>query len=335
MAAARAAKGETMGKTKNRLRPTLLAGILAVFVFFTGIPTTKADGGFFMNIFSGGAPKYTLLDETHDAQGLERIEISMVSDAIEILAEDRSDVQITYLCSDDNPDRSPRVSVQGGTLLIEAPRDMRVFFSLGWSGRLTVRVPESLTLAYDLNNTSGSVDVDGVRMKSAKVNCVSGSIRLSPDLSVRASYADISNTSGSIRVAAAAERLHVNTVSGGVRAEGAFGTVDASTTSGGVRVECWTAPSSVDLGSVSGSTRLTLPADIPGFVLDTSSVSGKLHNDFAQNPYGDRSLVVRMHTVSGGMYVMPGEVSTTERDEPAPERTSGAPKEDAGGQRVF
>ena len=286
-----------------------------------------------MNIFSGGNPNYTLLDETYDAKGLAQTQISLVSDAIEILAEDREDVQITYRCSEDNMDRCPLVSVQNGTLLIEAPRDIRLIFSLGWCGRLTVRVPETLALTYELNNTSGSVSLDGVRMQSANISGVSGSISLSPDLSVRAASVDISNTSGAIRVAAAADRLHASTVSGSIRAEGAFDTVEASTTSGSVRVACWTAPSSVEMGSVSGSTRLTLPADIPGFVLDTSSVSGKLHNDFGQNPYGDRSLVVRMHTVSGGMYVSPGEEDAP-RD-PSPERTKGTPREDAGGKRTF
>ncbi len=307
-----------MKKGVIRFQLVLWGVVLFLLLCFAGFMLTKADngfGGFHLNIFSGGEPKYTLLDETYDAQGLAHMDIRMVSDAVEVLAEDRDDVQVTYLCSDDDMTRCPSVAVKDGVLVIESPSSFRLI-SFGWrSGRLTVRVPERLALGYELSNTSGSLAVDGVRMTRAHISGVSGSIRLSPDLSCRASAIDVSNTSGSVRIAACADALRASTVSGSVRAEGSFDTVDASTTSGSVRIDCWTAPSTVGLESVSGSTRLSLPRDVAGFALDTSSVSGRLHNDFGENPYGDRSTVVRMHTVSGGMYVSPAESQAPETED--------------------
>lgn len=322
-----------MKKGAIRFQLVLWGIVLFLLLCFAGFMMTKADngfGGFHLNIFSGGDPKYTLLDEAYDAQGLSLMDVRMVSDTIEILAEGREDVQVTYLCSEDDMARCPIVTVENGAIVIESPRNFRLI-SLGrWPGRLTVRVPERLALGYKLSSTSGSLTVDGVRMTRAQISGVSGSIHLSPDLSSRASAIDVSNTSGSLRIAANADALHASTVSGSVRAEGSFGTVDASTTSGSVRINCWTAPSSVNLESVSGSTRLTLPRDVAGFALDTSSVSGKLHNDFGENPYGDRSTVVRLHTVSGGMYVSPAESEDAEReDDDSPSDTS------KGAQRSF
>ena len=90
-----------MKKGVIRFQLVLWGVVLFLLLCFAGFMLTKADngfGGFHLNIFSGGEPKYTLLDETYDAQGLAHMDIRMVSDAVEVVAEDRDCLLYTSRC---------------------------------------------------------------------------------------------------------------------------------------------------------------------------------------------------------------------------------------------
>jgi DUF4097 and DUF4098 domain-containing protein YvlB len=160
---------------------------------------------------------------------------------------------------------------------------------------LVIKVPATASL--DLSAVSANIDVTAMR-GSAEIEAES----VSGEVSLRASSADkldISSVSGDVSVEGHAGRVDAETVSGDLRVSGASGDVSVETVSGSVIVRAQTvtefeaasvsgdidfegalaANGRMDVESMSGDVRITLPADTSARV--TAEVfSGDLDNTF-------------------------------------------------------
>ncbi|MBR7081794.1 MAG: DUF4097 family beta strand repeat protein [Oscillospiraceae bacterium] len=84
-----------------------------------------------------------------------------------------------------------------------------------------------------------------------------------------------------------ADKLYINTVSGKIEADGDFREIDADSVSGRVDITCGTLPDDMDIDTVSGGVRLTLPEN-DGFSVEFDSVSGDLKSDLALARFEER-----------------------------------------------
>ena len=187
---------------------------------------------------------------------------------------------------------------------------------------MTLRVPCGYAAEYTVSTTSGDIRLMGMDVDSAKINTVSGDVRLEPDARIRAKEISVTTVSGDVTVSACAgdvvvstvsgnqfiscdaNRVDANNVSGRMHVEGACEEWEASSVSGEVELLCTVAPTrKIQIGTMSGSARVALPEDIRGFVAEASGLSTSIVNEFGPNRYGTCALPIRMDTVSGKLMI--------------------------------
>lgn len=140
--------------------------------------------------------------------------------------------------------------------------------------KLTVRLPEGLNLTeLDISSISSNVNVNGIT----------------------------------------AREINFETVSGNITANGNFIDIDTDSVSGNSDIITYTAPVEVDSDTVSGDFTITVPDDIGGFTVKTSTVSGTFNKSGFDNitsvtdkngrngtfTYGNGSIEIDFNSVSG------------------------------------
>lgn len=114
-----------------------------------------------------------------------------------------------------------------------------------------------------------------------------------------------------------ANELNAETVSGNITADGNFTKIDINSVSGNFDISTAVSPVEVESESVSGNFTITMPSDISGFTLRTSTVSGSFkRNDFSPVTsvtdnkgkngtftYGNGSTEIDLNSVSGDFEV--------------------------------
>ena len=259
------------------------------------------------------------------AAGLQRLDIQLDADDVEIVPADGDQVETVWRAQ--NVDGEPVVTFEDHTLTIRRknPDVFKTFFSVFQKagGRITVRVPRGYGADYAVTTTSGDVRIGGVDADGVKVNTTSGSVRVETDVQRRAGEIAVTTVSGHATISACAETIDVSTVSGGqflscdankvdvnavsgeVHAEGASDEWSVSAVSSDVTLLCTVAPAKkVALSTMNGDVRLALPGDIRGFVAEMSSaLGGEIVNEFGPNRYGACGLPIRMETLRGKLFI--------------------------------
>lgn len=129
---------------------------------------------------------------------------------------------------------------------------------------------------------------------------------------------DASTVNGSVTAGGTSGQLTLETVNGSVTVDGAAGGVSAHTVNGSVTatVRDLTDASELDLKTVNGSIRASVPAEINA-QLEASTVNGKVHTDLPIqmvgriNPrsiratLGSGGLPLRLKTVNGSVTIVP------------------------------
>lgn len=181
----------------------------------------------------------------------------------------------------------------GETLRIQYAQKRKFwFFTLGFQTSvrkdLVVTVPKGWSAnTIRVNAVNSEFTVLDLNANEIKLNTVSGDSRLS---------------------GCAVRQLNVDTVSGDVTFNGLVDRLSCDSVSGDCSAVLSAAPKSVDLDSVSGSLRLTLP-DGSGFTADIDSVSGSISSSFptvsnrGSQIYGDGACKISADTVSGSVFI--------------------------------
>lgn len=192
-----------------------------------------------------------------------------------------------------------RHNMSGGTLRVWIDRPNSIRGNI--KGKLEFNVPKNTNVLVD--NSSGSVHVDGIGQSEVKLKASSGSIKarnIESDLSASASSGSLSieaiggdvkagTSSGSQRIKGVKGNLKSKASSGSIKAEGIGGDVDLVTSSGGQSIymvsgNLWTEATSgsLNIGDVTGDVKASTSSGsikldkITGAV-NVSSSSGSQH----------------------------------------------------------
>lgn len=259
------------------------------------------------------------------AAGLREISIKLDADDVTIKDSDEPDVVVKWEAEDEDAIQ-PNMVYENHKLTIDRnnPDVFKTFFSVfkKEGGKVTVRVPRGYAADYEIGTTSGDIKLYAIDVDRVKVNTTSGSVRIEPDPGIRAKEISVTSISGDATVSACAgdvsvttvsgkqfvscdaNRASVSVVSGKAHVEGACEEWEINSVSGGVELICTVAPTNrIQLSTVSGNARVTLPSDIRGFVADMSSMSGRIVNEFGPNRYGTCALPIHMDTMSGKLMI--------------------------------
>lgn len=259
------------------------------------------------------------------AAGLREISIKLDADDVTVKDSDEPDVVVKWEAEDDDAIQ-PSMVCENHKLTIDRnnPDVFKTFFSVfkKEGGKVTVCVPRGYAADYEIGTTSGDIKLYAIDVDRVKVNTTSGSVRIEPDPGIRAKEISVTSISGDATVSACAgdvsvttvsgkqfvscdaNRASVSVVSGKAHVEGACEEWEINSVSGGVELICTVAPTNrIQLSTVSGNARVTLPSDIRGFVADMSSMSGRIVNEFGPNRYGTCALPIHMDTMSGKLMI--------------------------------
>ena len=259
------------------------------------------------------------------AAGLREISIKLDADDVTVKDSDEPDVVVKWEAEDDDAIQ-PSMVCENHKLTIDRnnPDVFKTFFSVfkKEGGKVTVCVPRGYAADYEIGTTSGDIKLYAIDVDMVKVNTTSGSVRIEPDPGIRAKEISVTSISGDATVSACAgdisvttvsgkqfvscdaNRASVSVVSGKAHVEGACEEWEINSVSGGVELICTVAPTNrIQLSTVSGNARVTLPSDIRGFVADMSSMSGRIVNEFGPNRYGTCALPIHMDTMSGKLMI--------------------------------
>ena len=255
------------------------------------------------------------------AAGLREINIKLDADDVTVKDSDEPDVVVKWEAENEDSTQ-PNMVYENHKLTIDRnnPDVFKTFFSVfkKEGGKVTVRVPRGYAADYEISTTSGDIKLYAIDVDMVKVNTTSGSVRVEPDPGIRAKEISVTSISGDATVSACAgdvsvttvsgkqfvscdaNKANISVVSGKAHIEGACEEWEVNSVSSNVELICTVAPTSkIQLSTVSGNARVTLPSDIRGFVADMSSMSGRIVNEFGPNRYGTCALPIHMDTMSG------------------------------------
>ncbi len=255
------------------------------------------------------------------AAGLREINIKLDADDVTVKDSDEPDVVVKWEAENEDSTQ-PNMVYENHKLTIDRnnPDVFKTFFSVfkKEGGKVTVRVPRGYAADYEISTTSGDIKLYAIDVDMVKVNTTSGSVRVEPDPGIRAKEISVTSISGDATVSACAgdvsvttvsgkqfvscdaNKANISVVSGKAHIEGACEEWEVNSVSSNVELICTVAPTNkIQLSTVSGNARVTLPSDIRGFVADMSSMSGRIVNEFGPNRYGTCALPIHMDTMSG------------------------------------
>jgi hypothetical protein len=202
-------------------------------------------------VFSFGA----LEEETCSYQGIDTVEVKGEFLAVDVTAEDSSEVVMTTALPDESVNGSRhftvRQQVAGSKLTVWVEKDPGVMTIIG-GGRLSLGVPRSA--AVSVETVSGSASVDGLQTAALRVVTVSGAAS----------------------VTGASAALAASTVSGSLTVNDFEGTLSARTVSGAIECQGIKLNADSSLSTTSGAISVHFTGGLDDYTFDLSSVSGSL-----------------------------------------------------------
>ena len=283
-------------------------------------PETEKEG-----IHLEDAPEDTVVVNRFDAELVNRIEINLEADDIEIVPSDSWVIETEW---DGGKDKAvqPSVTLKDGVLKVsrQNPDLFKTFFSLFQKdgGKLTVRMPVRRMVSYNLNATSGDIVLDNVLAEEVRAGNTSGKIRINPahgcvagniqlnsvsgtvEVNAETEKVSLTNVSGNIRFVGNANEISCNTVTGKIQLEGGAKSYSLESVSGNAVIECQNPDTErIKASSVSGSLKIVLPSDIRGFKVNMAGLSRQVSNEFGKNAYGTCELPIRFDSMSGRLLI--------------------------------
>lgn len=224
--------------------------------------------------------------------GVEKIEISSVSDEITILSGgEKVMADLTGECTSPSKPVWLEAYVSGSTIHIKVKYPQTISNS---NTRLTVTLPAGYAGSMSVNTVSGDIAADGLpnKLQKTTVGTVSGDIRFS---------------------AASYESMKANTTSGRIGLTGIAARTEAGTVSGDVELD-YIAFVETSVKTVSGDVTARIPQN-EGFKVDFNTVSGSFRTshkgldvDRAKGGFsatvGDGTELIKVSTTSGDFEIV-------------------------------
>lgn len=226
-------------------------------------------------------------------QSIDRIEISLTTDELEILPSQSGYVTITYPIGE-NPRYKYQLEKHPGdndnTLLFyssgSASSSRNTMFGISltdWRpGTVRVYVPSGCTIQAE--TISGKITLESITAASLELSSTSGEIEASEVTTMAPGSFDLSTVSGSVDI----EDCRIN------------GSLSANTTSGQVEIENAAIYGGIDIDTISGIVRLALPREPNHLKPEVTTVSG--HVEIQPFPVYQGDLI-RINTTSGDVSI--------------------------------
>ena len=216
---------------------------------------------------------------TASASGVSSIKIDWIASTVDVEPYDGNDIKITEFAQRKLSDAERLyVSMSGDTLTIR-------FRERSFSGnmpqkKLEVLIPRQLCgnlNMFEVDSTSGGINVEGVSAVAFKTDAISGAVNIT---NVKAGSFHVSTTSGSLTVKSVqAEDMKLEGITGSVHVSGSSaGKINCDTTSGRINIEG--AYNSVKLNSISGNMTLDDTAQGADVIAETTSGTIELTGSF-------------------------------------------------------
>jgi lia operon protein LiaG len=271
---------------------------------------------------SGPAPQGGRVDESKEfpLSGIGSVSIDSVSEDVRIVESSDSDVtaHLSGTVGSARAEAIPYLAAElsGGALRIKVERKSALFMGPFWQNLvLEVAIPKSYDGPLSVHTVSADIDMGDRALEEVDLGTTSGDGRIG---AVRAKSFQWKSTSGDLSAAGIeSASSRVSSVSGELSVSALTGDLTANSTSGEVRISYKKAPGNVEIGTVSGDARLTLPEGSM-FELNARSTSGGITCDFpitmaGSSGSGRHSLSgsvgeqprsrIDIHTVSGGIRI--------------------------------
>ena len=203
----------------------------------------------------------------------------------------------------------------GDTIAFSEPEQVNSDHQLRWlvvGNELKIKFCKS-GLKWQKNNDFRNKELtiylpNGFSFNEMNMDTVSANIDLK---SITANAVNIDTVSGNITVSGEFTEIDADCVSGNILVDGAFANISADTVSGYGDIIALSKPNKMEMETVSGIYRVTVPADISGFTVKYDTVSGNASvNDFeVKMPekrmivYGDGSARIDFDSVSGNIEI--------------------------------
>lgn len=260
---------------------------------------------------------------TQSFDGVERIVVDTASLPIRVLEGDVDQVTVQ-----DNSQywglgtgEENTLTLGDGTLTFRQSRRIAPFSRM-W-GDVVVQVPRGSLLTYDLSSSSGSLYMEADSSGELLMASTSGSVKalgrgeslsarsISGSVTVEGAFDSVSatSTSGSVKVLEGGRTLFAKSTSGSVRVDAPFEELTVESTSGSLRAVASPTTRSVSCKSISGSVRIRLEGELPGYTFTYSSTSGSVRDEYRNERYehsgsaryGDGSISIGASTTSGSI----------------------------------
>ena len=220
-------------------------------------------------------------------EAVHEISIDWVAGSVTVVVTDGDEIRVTEDYDGDEDARRMRWQVEDGELSVKYSRP-KLAVGAEEAKNLTVEIPRAaLTKLVEL-----------------QVSTVSAA----QDISVSVRELDVDTVSGRVNVRGDYESVDAESTSGDVCFDGSFREGSFDSVSGAVEIRLQRQASALDMDTVSGEMRLTLPRDITGFRVDAESmgrtnISGFDMDYNGMDRWGDRSMNISMDGVSGKLTI--------------------------------
>lgn len=246
------------------------------------------------DLFKAGVMTDIHDEETVSIQSLSELEVSGVSESLEVVYEDREDVFIVLDGRVSKVENRPMpkmvVETLGDKITVKMEHPDIFGFNRVEDNVLTVYVPMTFKPTLDLSSVSG--DVTAAVYADSKVKSVSGRLKIE---AFNQSDLDAESTSGNITVEGDAGEMNLKTVSGNIdcRIDGVKGDLQASSVSGGI--ECL-------LKEVLEGFKFTGDSTSGDVAVKVGSVNAKAEDfENLETTVGNGKYRVNFHSVSGNI----------------------------------
>ncbi len=302
---------------------------LVIGIFFVKAGKNIMGFNFFstLNGFSGD-DSYT---ETNFGAGdnkIKSIDIGWACGKVEIKKSNDGSISVSE--EGDNDKYRMCWKIEGGKLSIRYSKNASLISANLPKKTLILALPDGFGLdRLDVKCASSSIDISEITAEKLNIDTASGKTYISDS---NVTECDIDSASGGVEVTALkADSISVDTASGhtsfsdcecktlkadsasgGLSYSGKADRIRCNSASGGVELRLTECPESINIDSMSGGTRIYLPAD-SGFDADIDSMSGKLDCSFDNiemskkhvSRKGNKIAKIDIDSMSGGVSIMP------------------------------
>ena len=190
---------------------------------------------------------------------IKNINLEIYSLSLEIEKSNDSKIHLDFT---DGAEKYCKYTLSSNTLLVKEKRRSNKTFYYHSKGKICFKLPESYYGNLDIEDVSGSVKINGIKVDSLSSDLVSGSLTINESK---------------------ISELELNSVSGSIKAQGNFDKISCNSVSGSIKITNLNPLSkNSDFESISGSITLDLPEN-SNYTINYDSRSGSFTDTLSGN----------------------------------------------------